>query len=68
MKRISKSKIINNKAILMFWMLKITREEPKDSNPHSYKDFFFIVFIFFFSKNTKDKKNKNEIKTRIKKI
>ena len=54
--KISKSNIINNNAIFINWIFNVILALPKDSNPHSYNDFFFIVFIFFFWKA------KNEIK------
>ena len=70
----SKSKITNNKAIVINWILIKTCESPKDSNPHSYKDLLLIFLVFFLLKKKKeritrtvDKKRQQKKKKRKKK-
>jgi hypothetical protein len=52
--KISKSKIIKSKTILIYCILNFIFALPKDSKPHSYKDFFFIVLIFFLVNSKND--------------
>ena len=52
--KISKSKITNNKAIVINCILIKTWESPKDSKPHSYKDFLLIFLVFFLVKKKKE--------------
>ena len=54
MNKISKSKIIKSKTILIYCILNFIFALPKDSKPHSYKDFFFIVLIFFLVNSKND--------------
>merc|ERR1712188_125776 len=61
--KISKSKIINNNAIFINCNCINIFEFPKDSKPHSYKDFFLIVLYFFFFTNIKLNKNNINIKS-----
>ena len=67
--KISRSKITNNKAIVINWIFIKTCESPKDSKPHSYKLFLLIFFVFFLVKKEKNKiiKIKSKIKKKKKK-